>query len=145
MNNSGYEISFDINPLRSLNGWDWNIKVNWTKNVSKVTDLPEGSKEILINGYTDLGNFAIEGEQLNLIKGKYIRKSPDGQRIIGEDGNYAAASDVGIIANPNADWISAFITTLSWKGISLNMQWDYTQGWTSIFLFCGNSNCERSC
>ncbi|MDI9356034.1 MAG: SusC/RagA family TonB-linked outer membrane protein [Chitinophagaceae bacterium] len=128
LNNSGYEISFDINPLRSLNGWDWNIKVNWTKNVSKVTDLPEGSKEIPINGYTDLGNFAIEGEQLNIIKGKYIRKSPDGQRIIGEDGNYAAASDIGIIANPNADWISAFITTLSWKGISLNMQWDYTHG-----------------
>jgi TonB-linked SusC/RagA family outer membrane protein len=106
----------------------WDLAVNYTLNRSLVKELPEGSKEILVNGFSNLGNFAIEGQPLNVIKGSYVERTPDGQLIVNDQGDYKAADEIGIIANPNPDWLGSVISTLSWKGITFGMQWDYVHG-----------------
>jgi TonB-linked SusC/RagA family outer membrane protein len=123
ISNKGIEASFWVTPVRS--GINVDLGVNFTKNVSKVESLPEGSKEILINGFTDLGNFAIEGEPLNVIKGTFVQKAPDGQLIINSSGDYKPANDIGIIADPNPEWLGSAMMNISWKGLSFAMQWDY--------------------
>lgn len=125
--NKGIEMSLGGSIIKTGN-WDWDVTLNFTKNKSLVKELPEGSKEILVNGFTNLGNFAIEGEPLNVIKGTYVEKSPDGELIINEQGDYKRADEIGIIANPNPDWLGSVITNVSWKGITFGMQWDYVQG-----------------
>ena len=127
ISNKGIELSLTITPVRSAD-FSWDITTNYTKNISKVESLPEGSKKILVNGYTNLGNFAIEGEALNVIQASYTRRAPDGQLIVNADGNWDIASDIGIIGNPNPNWLASVINSVSWKGISFGMQWDYVQG-----------------
>ncbi|MEO7990871.1 MAG: SusC/RagA family TonB-linked outer membrane protein [Chryseolinea sp.] len=127
ISNKGIELSLTGTVIKS-ESLTWDLTVNFTKNVSKVESLPEGSKEILVNGYSNLGNFAIEGQPMNVIKGTYVERAPDGQYIITAEGNYKVASETGIIANPNAKWLGSAISTLTWKGLSFGMQWDYVYG-----------------
>ncbi|MBX2946657.1 MAG: SusC/RagA family TonB-linked outer membrane protein [Cyclobacteriaceae bacterium] len=127
ISNKGIEATLWVTPIKR---GDLTIEVgaNFTRNRSKVESLPEGSKEILINGFSNLGNFAIEGKPLNVIKGTFVERSPDGQLIVNDAGDYKQANDIGIIADPNPDWFGSALFNLSWKGLSLGMQWDYVQG-----------------
>ena len=128
ISNKGFEVSLTVTPIRSSN-WTWDLTANYTKNVSKVESLPDGSKSILTAGFTNLGNFAIEGQPLNVIQGTFVPKAPDGQAIINKtSGYYGISNNIGIIANPNPDWFGTLISTLSWKSISFGMQWDYVSG-----------------
>lgn len=127
ISNKGIELALTGTPIKT-GDWNWDLTVNFTKNVSLVKSLPQGSSSILVNGYSNLGNFAIEGQPMNMIKGTHIEKTADGQNIIGQDGNYKIASEIGIIANPNPKWLGSLISTLSWKGLTFGMQLDYVHG-----------------
>ncbi len=125
--NTGIEMSLGTTIIKS-GDWNWDVTLNFTRNRSLVKSLPEGSKEILVNGFSNLGNFAIEGQPLNVIKGTYVEKSPDGQLIVNTQGDYKPAAEIGIIADPNPNWLGSVITSVTWKGINFGMQWDYVQG-----------------
>lgn len=124
ISNKGIEATMWFVPLRR---GDLTVEVgaNFTRNRSLVESLPEGSKEILINGFSDLGNFAIEGKPLNVIKGSYVERSPDGQLIVNESGDYKQANDIGVIADPNPEWLGSAMLNITWKGLTFGMQWDY--------------------
>ncbi len=125
--NKGIEMQLGGVVLKT-GDFTWDLAVNYTLNRSLVKALPEGSKEILVNGFSNLGNFAIEGLPLNVIKGSLVERSPDGQLIVNDQGDYKAADEIGIIANPNPDWLGSLISTFSWKGLTFGMQWDYVHG-----------------
>jgi TonB-linked SusC/RagA family outer membrane protein len=125
--NKGWEGSLTLNPIKTAD-WNWDLTVNYTRNRSLVEELPEGSTSILVNGFSNRGNFAIEGKPLNVIQGTYVEKAPDGQLIINESGNYKQANEIGIIADPNASWLGSLINTVSWKAFSLSFQFDYVHG-----------------
>ncbi len=125
--NKGFELSATVTPIRS-GDWNWDITANYTRNKSLVAKLPDGSKSILTNGFTNLGNFAIEGQPLNVIQGTYVPKAPDGQLIVTSTGSYDISNDIGIIANPNPKWFGSALTSLSWKSLTFGMQWDYVAG-----------------
>jgi hypothetical protein len=125
--NKGIELSLGSTILKT-NDLTWDLTLNFTRNRSLVKELPEGSKEILINGFTTVGNFAIEGEPLNVIKGTYVERAPTGELIVNAQGDYKAADEIGIIANPNPDWLGSAITMVTWKNFSFGMQWDYVHG-----------------
>lgn len=125
--NKGWELSLTVTPIKKGN-WNWDLTANYTKNVSKVESLPAGSTTILISGAPNLGNFAIQGQPLNVIQGSYTSRAPDGQFIISPIGAYQQANEIAIIANPNPNWMGSVISNLSWKAISFGMQWDYVQG-----------------
>lgn len=125
--NKGIEMQLGGVVLKS-GDFTWDLAVNYTLNRSLVKSLPDGSKEIIVNGFSNLANFAIEGQALNVIKGSYVERSPDGQLIVNDQGDYKAAAEIGIIANPNPDWLGSVISTVSWKGLTFGMQWDYVHG-----------------
>jgi TonB-linked SusC/RagA family outer membrane protein len=125
--NKGWEGSLTLTPIKSRD-WRLDITANYTRNRSLVESLPEGSKSILVNGFSNRGNFAIEGKPLNVIQGTFVEKAPDGQLIINESGNYKQANEIGIIADPNPNWLGSVISNLSWKSISFSFQVDYVHG-----------------
>lgn len=127
ISNKGIEAALTVTPVRSET-WTWDLTANFTSNKSKVDKLPDGSKSILTAGFTNLGNFAIEGKPLNVIQGTYVPRSPDGQLIVNSAGSYQTSNDIGVIANPNPKWFGSLISSLSWKSITFGMQWDYVQG-----------------
>ena len=133
--NQGIELQLGYNVIRNKD-WNWQVDVNYFQNRNKVT-LPSDIKQIVIDGFTNEGLFAINGLPLGVIQGSYslrdsgttaVNAKPTGQRIVDNNGNYVSSNQLGIIGDPNPDFKLTGISTLSYKGISFRMQWDYTQG-----------------
>jgi TonB-linked SusC/RagA family outer membrane protein len=125
--NKGIEAALTVVPVKTEN-LSWSLTANFTRNRSMVVKLPEGSKELVYAGFSNLGNFAIEGQPLGVIKASYTERSPDGQLIINSAGSYKQADEIGIIANPNPNWLGSVISNLTWKSVTFGMQWDYVSG-----------------
>jgi outer membrane receptor protein involved in Fe transport len=125
--NKGIEVALTVIPVKTEN-LSWSLTANGTRNRSMVVSLPAGIDEIVYAGFTNLGNFAIPGQPLGVIKASYTERAPDGQLIINSSGNYKQAADIGIIANPNPNWIGSLISNLTWKSLTFSMQWDYVNG-----------------
>jgi outer membrane receptor protein involved in Fe transport len=125
--NKGIEMALS-GTIVKVNDFAWDLTLNYTRNRSLVKSLPDGSKEILVNGFSNLGNFAIEGQPLNVIKGTYVERAPTGELIVNAQGDYKAADEIGIIADPNPEWLGSAITSVTWKGFNFGMQWDYVHG-----------------
>ena len=127
--NKGIELGIGLTAISGKN-WRWQIDWNFTKNVSEVQNLPDQISEVQTGGlFSNIGNYAINGQPFGIIKGSYwTRDQKSGQLIVGQDGYYIAATDTRIIGNPNADYRTSIINTVGWKGFEFRMQWDYSKG-----------------
>lgn len=125
----GYEVNLSYTPIRT-NDLKWKITNIFSASENKVKNLED---RINFNGYSNLGNYAIEGEPLGVIVSDYALRDDEGNYLInGETGALINSDDVGldneIIADPNPDWKWNVINTLTYKGFSLMAQVDYTHG-----------------
>jgi TonB-linked SusC/RagA family outer membrane protein len=128
ISNKGVEVGLKITPIRFEN-FEWNLGGTFTKNISKVDKLPAGSKEILISGYSNLGNFAIEGQPYGVMKGTYVEKNANGDLLTNDNGDYVIAPGTGIIGNPNPDWMAGATTEIRlFKSVSLSGAFDFVKG-----------------
>ncbi len=127
ISNKGIELGLTGVPVK-LGDFSWTLRANFTKNVSKVLSLPEGSKEILVDGFTDLGNFAVEGQPFGVIKGTSVKRHENGQLLVNNNGRWVIDNEVKIIADPNPDFLLTGISTFAYKGLSLGVQVDYVHG-----------------
>ena len=128
--NKGIEMGLTVTPIRT-NAVVWNIRGNYTRNRSEVVSLPDGSKEIVVSGsVTNVGvaNYAIEGQPFNVIQGQYGLRDANGTRLITANGDYSISPEIGIIGDPNPDWLGSLMTDVTWKGITLAAQVDYVHG-----------------
>lgn len=128
----GMEITAFVTPIRMRN-LQWNLRANLTRYRSKVEKLPEGSKEILISGFSNLGNYAIEGQPYGVIQGTYaVRSGPDGRTgdyLITGNGDYKISSEIGIIGDPNPDYmLSGFTDITIFGSLTLGGQVDFVKG-----------------
>ncbi len=127
ISNKGIELGVTVTPVRT-SSFDWTLRANFTKNKSLVEELPDGSKEILINGYATLAGFAIEGQPFGVIKGTYVEKNDKGELLVTENGDWKISSEPGIIGDPNPDFMLSGFSDITYKGLSLGVQLDYVHG-----------------
>jgi TonB-linked SusC/RagA family outer membrane protein len=126
--NKGIELGLGITPVKTKS-FTWQLDGNFTKNESIVSDLPDDVKEIVTAGYTNKGNFAVNGQPLGILKGAvYERDLKSGQLIVGSDGEYITATEIGFLGNPYPDFKLTGISTISFKGLALRAQLDYSKG-----------------
>jgi TonB-linked SusC/RagA family outer membrane protein len=153
LSNKGIEIGLNATPIRLSSGFQWDITWNFTLVRPEVVSLGAGLDEIVLAGFTDIGNFAVPGRPMNIIKGTVIARDPEGNRIVGADGLHVLAPGIGELGDPNPDYLTTLINTFSFKGISLSFQFDYRKGgmmnaWTPAGLLArgvlaGRSNFDR--
>lgn len=127
VSNKGIEIGLDYTPVK-FGDFSWNIKGNLFAYETVVEDLGTTLSQVVIAGFTNLGNFALEGQPFNIMQGSTIQTDADGQLVIDANGNYVQAPGIGIIGDPNPEFTSSLINTVSWKGLTLTAQVDYRQG-----------------
>lgn len=136
--NRGVEINLGGTPVNSKN-IRWQIDGLFTLNRSKVYGLPDDVKQIVIDGFSNEGLFAMNGQPLGVIQANYVVRidpktlqrtgnAKDGVRLVSPNGDYVASSEIGIIGDPTPDFKLTGISTLEYKGFSFRMQWDWTQG-----------------
>ncbi len=128
LRNRGIEIGVTGAPLKLNNGLRWDVIWNFTLVRPEVITLGEGISQIPLAGFTDLGNFAKPGRPMNMIIGTRIARDPNGNKIVGADGFHEIDPIIGELGNPNPDYLTTLINTISFKGFSLSFQIDYRKG-----------------
>ncbi|HIP47537.1 MAG TPA: SusC/RagA family TonB-linked outer membrane protein, partial [Lutibacter sp.] len=134
VHSEGIELGLGIKPIKTDN-FLWNINTNFTTIKTIVTDLGNDLDKIVTAGFTNLGNFAVEGEPLNVIIGDYALLDENGNYMIDyTDGTVINNYDLGdeypqkIIGDPNPDWQATLINSISFKGFRISGQLEYTHG-----------------
>ena len=127
VSNRGIELGLTFRPVQTKD-WVWDINTNFTQNNNVIEQIGEGLDKFLIDGFTFAGNYAVPGEEYGVIWTDAVLRDDAGNPIIGANGVFQAAPDIAQTGNPNPDWNLNAGTTLSWKGITFRMLWNYQQG-----------------
>jgi len=127
ISNKGIEIGVNGQILK-VGDFTWDMTWNFNKVQPRVEELGLGVEEVVLSGFTNLGNFAVPGKPYNLIKGSNVLKSPSGDRVVGADGNYVLDPNIQELGDPNPKYTTSLINNISWKGFTLNFQFDYRHG-----------------
>lgn len=122
----GVELQANITPVSTASGFTWNSIVNFGLYRSVTMSLGDGLEEIVVAGFTTLGNFAIPGEPFNVIKGiGFARDEQTGLPIILSNGLQKQDPELKILGDPNPRWTGSWINTFSYKGFTLNAMLEY--------------------
>ncbi len=127
MTNQGIELELYLTPVRTTH-FNWTIDWIFTKYQSTVNELGMGLTKVLINGFTDLGNYAIAGEPYGVMFGYKVARDDNGNFMIDGNGNFLQSNEAEIIGNPHPDFEMSFMNRFEYKGLALNLQFDYRQG-----------------
>lgn len=115
----GLEISLNASPIRHAGGFNWDVLVNWStyqKYLNKVYDSLSVYNRVKI------------GERMDQIFIKDFQKSPDGQLVLGSNGQPISNSYPSMVGYANDKWVASFINTFTYKSLSLRVQVDGRYG-----------------
>ena len=126
--NKGIELKFMATPLK-VSDFQWDITLNWAKNVNEVVDLKEGIENLRLAGLQ--GGISInarKGEPYGAIQGSdYVYLN--GKRVIQSTGYYQLSSTSDkVLGNINPDWTGGIQNMFSYKNMSLSFLVDMQQG-----------------
>ena len=127
----GVEIDYDLDILpRGEDKFGFNIAGNFTANETIVTDLAEGTNNILLTQAIsgEAANYAVEGRPFGVFLGTTFLKDANGDRIVGGNGLYLVDNNISEIGDPNPDWTTALIPTFTYKGFTLSANLQYRHG-----------------
>jgi TonB-linked SusC/RagA family outer membrane protein len=130
VSNKGIEIGFNAVILKPKTdrGFNWNTTINFTQNKNIVESLGSDSKQEVIAGFTNQGNFAVPGKPYGVIYGSTIKRDGNGNYVVGTDGNYIIDSEAKEIGDPNAKFRSTLINEFSFRGFTFQFQLEYQDG-----------------
>jgi len=146
--NYGVELDLRLTPLVNI-GKDVRIdfKVNATYNDNKVLRLSDDATELSIAGanqfiQTKVGapsafNYAIVGMPAFVFKLTDYDRDPEGRVIVDDQGNPHLSDSLITAGRTMPKWILGFNPSISWKGLSLSMTWDFKTG-HNIYHGMGN-------
>lgn len=129
LTNKGMEIELGYEIFKKQNPFQWNINLNWSKNISKVTDIYGDINEVSIDeAFSSIGYYAVEGQPLGSFWGTKWERNDFGQLIIGSNGLPILQDQTGVVGNSNPKWIGGLRNTISWKRVSLSALLDVRYG-----------------
>ena len=147
----GWELSVTGVPVRLSNGFNWNVLFNFTKVNNEVVSLAEGVENIFLGGFVEPNVRAQAGDQYPIIFGSRYLRDDDGNIVydsratINGQANPAYGmplkdDDNGAIGNVNPDFEAGLSNTLSFKGVSLSVHWDFRKGGN---MYAGNTRLQK--
>jgi len=125
--NKGIELGINFTPIKTA-AFQWDNTVNFTRNVPTVESIISGVDQVIIAGYTNLANVARPGEPYGAMLGTDFNRDENGNLLVDGQGSYTENADNVIIGNPNPDFQTNWMSTLSYKGLSFGFQWNYIHG-----------------
>ncbi len=139
LSNKGIELGLNITPVQG--DFQWDITLNYTKNVSEILAISEGIDQIQIGnegdvlqgggnaGFTGgLGNYAIVGQPYGIMQGILKIRDDQGNLVVDGQGAYQSSGNLGIMGDPNPNFTANWINNFSYKGLSFGFQWSYIDG-----------------
>ncbi|MEN8250570.1 MAG: SusC/RagA family TonB-linked outer membrane protein, partial [Bacteroidota bacterium] len=135
--NKGVELQLLGDILRSDDGLNWNISVNYARNNNKVLELLPGVDSYFIANFYTSGTSAVYlesrvGEEASTIYATKIARNEDGRNIIIADGTnagtYKVTDDVQKIGSVLPDFNLGISNSFSYKHITFSLLFDMQKG-----------------
>ena len=129
----GIEADLGVDLVKTDNGFNWNVNVNYAQNESEVVDLGQDADIIIYEGFTNLGNGARVGYPLGAMFGSRIARDEDGNLLVDGAGLYASqdVDEEGLLpfmGDPNPDFVMNYTNTFSYRGLSLGVAINHVSG-----------------
>ncbi|WP_439695074.1 SusC/RagA family TonB-linked outer membrane protein [Mucilaginibacter sp. AW1-7] len=133
--NKGLELDLHGTVVNST-AVKWSLGVNYTKQKSKVISIVSGVNEVIIGGNT----YGVVGLPYAQIKGYDWNRDPATGKVIvdANTGLPTRASATTSLGNVNPTDLLGFTSSLTFKGITMNVTIDYRSGY-KIFNAIGNT------
>ncbi|BDS10199.1 SusC/RagA family TonB-linked outer membrane protein [Aureispira anguillae] len=126
--NHGIEIAAYGTPVK-VNGFRWDLGFNFAKNNNTVLALTEGTDNIRLSSLFGVALEARVGESYGTFVGTNFVYDENGNKLVdAATGLYAKTDDVEALGSVLADFTGGISTTLSYKGISLYLLFDFQSG-----------------
>lgn len=126
--NKGVEIDLNGEILRSQEGLNWNMGINWSTNESTVIDVGDTDRVVFAGFTNSVGNAATPGESLGAIYGSSIARDDQGRFLVNASGSYVEDTSLSIIGDANQDWLLNISNNLRYKNFNLNFLFNWNQG-----------------
>ncbi|RYC67144.1 MULTISPECIES: SusC/RagA family TonB-linked outer membrane protein [Spirosoma] len=127
MENKGLELELNYNVM-SRGSFNWNLFTNLSRNRNRVLDLA-GTDNITLGGFSSTASTVAKvGYAMSSLYGGVYQRNEAGALVLNANGFPQIASSFGVLGDPNPDWRGGFGTNLSFKGVSLNVLFETSQG-----------------
>ncbi|MEL6672241.1 MAG: SusC/RagA family TonB-linked outer membrane protein [Bacteroidota bacterium] len=125
MENKGFEADIRY-ALLDKNDWRLSMYGNFSRNKNRVSNL-FGASSIALTGGA-ISSRAVEGQALGVLWGTRAQRDEAGNLLLDERGFPQLNSQQGVIGDPNPDWRAGAGLEAAWKGLTLNVLFDHSQG-----------------
>lgn len=127
----GIEIDTNIDILKEYqHKVGFNIAANFTAIETTVTDLADGTNNILLTSAIagEAANYAVEGRPFGVFLGTTVLTDDQDNLLVNDAGRYLVDNEIKEIGDPNPDWNTAIIPTITFKNFSLSANFQYRHG-----------------
>jgi TonB-linked SusC/RagA family outer membrane protein len=129
LSNRGHEITFNITPISTASGFDWDLGISWATNESEVKSISDQTDELTIwssgRGVTQV---AAKGEPFGTWKGNVQRFDPNGNPIVDGNGSRVYTTTPEYVGSVQPDYIGSITTSFRYKGFRLGALLDGRKG-----------------
>ena len=128
LENEGFEFDFDYNFFRKQDA-SISLYGNVSTNRSEITDLGSVASVDFTNGASSVKPSAIVGEPISTFLGSAALRNADGSLDLDANGfPQLDGSGDKVLGDPNPDWRGAAGIRANYKGFSLNVLFETSQG-----------------
>lgn len=128
MVNKGIEIQLGGSPLKMSNGFEWNVVLNWARNINEVTELAPGLDALNLGGQWNVTTQARVGQPYGTLFGPGFVKDPNGNIVHGDNGLPVIDPTYRVLGNVTPQWTGGITNTFTYKGIILDVLIDGRYG-----------------
>ena len=128
LQNKGIEIDLGLTPIKSESGFNWNMKLSYASNRTKITSLAAGVNEVSLFSNTNAGIYAVVGEEFPMIKGTAYIRDPQGNIIVDATGTPKVSTTFQNLGKTTPDYILGFTNSFEYKGLKLTAVLDFRTG-----------------
>ncbi|MBB5638404.1 TonB-linked SusC/RagA family outer membrane protein [Pedobacter cryoconitis] len=118
---TGYEVSLSGTPIKDMDGFGWDVLVNWSTYKRVYKELPPGQDTY--------NTFFKVGDRTDKLYGTAFVKTQDGQIINDAAGKPITTGDANhFLGNMNSDYSWSIYNKFHYKNLSLGFQFDGSVG-----------------
>lgn len=127
--NKGIEIVLDANIIKSENGFSWDSRVNFSRNINKIIALTDDVNTYPLGGFDNLAVRAVTGELYGNIYGtKYQRVTDENSEHYGKlllnGSGLPQATGQQLLGNQSPKALAGWTNSFAYKNVSLSFQID---------------------
>ncbi|MDA8886870.1 TonB-dependent receptor, partial [Bacteroidia bacterium] len=128
VSNKGIEALLSYRVLRREKGFNWTTSANFTRNRNNVEELDESIDKLSLGGLSTTGFYAMQGRPIGVYEGPSMKRTEDGQIVVGGDGVPVIGEEKEIHGNAQRNYILGFSNNFSYKQFSLGVLFDVRKG-----------------